>query len=40
MNAGAYGGMIKDVVKEVHCLDDEGNEIVLSKDELKTLISP
>ncbi|WP_027340601.1 UDP-N-acetylmuramate dehydrogenase [Halonatronum saccharophilum] len=35
MNAGAYGGMIKDVIKEAKCLDYEGNEITLSKNQLK-----
>ncbi len=35
MNAGAYGGIIADVLEEVVCLDYSGNEIVLSTEELK-----
>jgi len=35
MNAGAYGGMIEDVIKEVRCLSYQGKELTLSKEELK-----
>lgn len=35
MNAGAYGGEIKDVVESVTVCDRHGNEIVLEKDELE-----
>ena len=30
MNAGAYGGEMRDIVKCVHCIDDNYNEICLS----------
>lgn len=33
MNAGAYGGEAKDVIKNVHVLDKDGNIKVLSNDE-------
>ncbi|WP_018247400.1 UDP-N-acetylmuramate dehydrogenase [Orenia marismortui] len=35
MNAGAYGGMIKDVISEVTCVNHNGEIVVLSKEELK-----
>ncbi|MBE6047726.1 MAG: UDP-N-acetylmuramate dehydrogenase, partial [Clostridium sp.] len=35
MNAGAYGGEIKNVILEAEVMDNEGNIIVLSKDELE-----
>ncbi|PRX29431.1 UDP-N-acetylmuramate dehydrogenase [Orenia metallireducens] len=35
MNAGAYGGMIEDVITEVRCLSYQGEELTLSKEELK-----
>lgn len=35
MNAGAYGGEIKDVIVECTVLTPEGKKIVLSKDELE-----
>ncbi|AGB41460.1 UDP-N-acetylenolpyruvoylglucosamine reductase [Halobacteroides halobius DSM 5150] len=34
MNAGAYGGEIKDVVTKVLCLNETGEEIMLSKEEV------
>lgn len=34
MNAGAYGGQMKDVVKEVTLLDQAGNILVLSNEEM------
>ena len=34
MNAGAYGGEMKDVLEQVTVLDDTGEMLVLSKDEL------
>lgn len=34
MNAGAYGGEIKDVLQKVNCVDKEGNLHTLSADEL------
>lgn len=34
MNAGAYGGEIKDVVEEVVVLDEDYNELVLTNDDL------
>lgn len=35
MNAGAYGGEIKDILVEATVLDKEGNLLTLSKEELK-----
>lgn len=35
MNAGAYGGEIKDIIVSATVLDNEGNIITFSKDELK-----
>ncbi|GAB6098609.1 UDP-N-acetylmuramate dehydrogenase [Halanaerocella petrolearia] len=35
MNAGAYGGEIKDVVTKVTCLNYAGQKIILNKDELQ-----
>lgn len=35
MNAGAYGGEMKDVIWQVTVLDGEGNILVLSQDELE-----
>lgn len=35
MNAGAYGGEIKDIIKQVTVLDREGNVHVLDKEELE-----
>ena len=35
MNAGAYGGEMKDVIVQVTALDRDGNTIVLSQDELE-----
>ncbi len=35
MNAGAYGGEIKDVIVSATVLDRAGNEMILSKDELQ-----
>lgn len=35
MNAGAYGGEMKDVIKEVKVLDDQGEIRVLSNEEMK-----
>ncbi len=35
MNAGAYGGEIKDVICEVYAVDKDGNKRTFSKDELK-----
>lgn len=35
MNAGAYGGQMKDVIKEVTVLDDKGNLLVLSNEEMQ-----
>ncbi len=35
MNAGAYGGEIKDVIVSATVIDSEGNEIVLNADELE-----
>lgn len=34
MNAGAYGGQMKDIIVSVKALDEEGNVITLTKDEL------
>lgn len=34
MNAGAYGGEMKDVVKKVYALDMQGNEIEYHEDEM------
>lgn len=34
MNAGAYGGEMKDVVSRVHCLDEEGNPHWLLPEQL------
>lgn len=35
MNAGAYGGEMKDVVKRVHLLDFEGKAIVLDNEQME-----
>lgn len=35
MNAGAYGGEMKDIIKEVKVLDDRGEVRVLSNEEMK-----
>lgn len=35
MNAGAYGGEMKQVVQSVTVLDKEGNELVLNRDEME-----
>lgn len=35
MNAGAYGGEMKDVVKRVHLLDFKGNSIVLDNEQME-----
>lgn len=35
MNAGAYGGEMKDIIKEVKVLDDQGEIRVLSNEEIK-----
>lgn len=35
MNAGAYGGEIKDVISEVYAIDKEGNKKIFSKEELE-----
>ncbi len=35
MNAGAYGGEMKQVVKSVTAIDENGSEVVLSLDELE-----
>ena len=35
MNAGAYGGEIKDVISEVYALDKDGNKKTFSREELK-----
>ena len=35
MNAGAYGGEIKDIIKSATVIDNEGNIITLTKDELE-----
>lgn len=35
MNAGAYGGEIKDVISEVYAVDKQGNKKTFSKDELE-----
>ena len=35
MNAGAYGGEIKDVIVEAYAVDKEGNKKTFSKEELK-----
>lgn len=35
MNAGAYGGEMKDIIKEVKVLDDQGKIRVLSNEEMK-----
>ncbi len=34
MNAGAYGGEIKDCVVSAKCIDQNGNTLVLSRDEM------
>ena len=36
MNAGAYGGEMKDILTAVTVLDQEGNEKILSAEELET----
>lgn len=33
MNAGAYGGELRQIITKVHCVDKEGNEICLSNRE-------
>lgn len=33
MNAGAYGGELRQIITKVHCLDAEGNEIILNNEE-------
>ena len=35
MNAGAYGGEMKDIIKSVKVLDTQGEVLVLPKEELK-----
>lgn len=35
MNAGAYGGEMKQVVTQVRCLNEQGEEIILSGEELQ-----
>lgn len=35
MNAGAYGSEMKDVVKQVTCIDYDGNEIILSNSDME-----
>ena len=35
MNAGAYDGEVKNVIKEAEVIDDEGNIVTYSKDELE-----
>ena len=35
MNAGAFGGEMKDIIKEVKVLDDQGEVRVLSNEEMK-----
>lgn len=35
MNAGAYGGEMKDILKEAQVMDQEGNVRILSKEELE-----
>lgn len=35
MNAGAYGGEMKDIIVSVHFLDEDGQECTLSGDELE-----
>lgn len=35
MNAGAYGGEMKDIIREVKVLDEQGDVKVLTKEELK-----
>lgn len=35
MNAGAYGGEMKDIVKSARCIDREGKIVELSADEMK-----
>lgn len=35
MNAGAYGGEMKDVLKEVTVLTDEGEFLTIPKEELE-----
>jgi len=35
MNAGAYGGEMNDVIKEVSAFDENGHKVVLSKNKLK-----
>lgn len=34
MNAGAYGGEMKQIVKTVRCLDQEGNILILNNDRM------
>ena len=34
MNAGAYGGEMKDIIKEVTVLTKEGERLTLSKEEM------
>ena len=33
MNAGAYGGELRQIITKVHCVDREGNALVLSNEE-------
>ena len=35
MNAGAYGGEMKDIVKSARCIDDSGNIVELTAEEMK-----
>lgn len=35
MNAGAYGGEMKDIVKSARCIDENGNIVELSAEEMK-----
>ncbi len=35
MNAGAYDGQMADVVKTVYAIDEEGNEYILSNEDMK-----
>lgn len=35
MNAGAYGGEMKDIVKSARCIDENGNIVVLTAEEMK-----
>lgn len=33
MNAGAYGGELRQIITKVHCVDEEGNALVLTNEE-------